>query len=730
MKKKFDFFWILVASVIFFVSLFFYRNLWNQVITKDGIDQLTIQGESPVYEFVAETVRNNILSFKNPFSQTDSVLYPFGWRFALDDVTPIFGIYFLFLRLFLSIHQSFMLIILLGVVISGLSMYYLLRLLRIDKLIALLVALIFCYSPFVTIRIGAHPSYTAFYLFTFPAIFFIKLIEEKKQYKKYLFSILLSISLSIVFLTNLYFAVMMAIMTFVLLIVNYLYFHKQILKTIIRNKKYFLFTIISFFLFLSPWIFEVLKVISSGRDVPSDWNDIISYSADLTNIFIPLGSNPLYRQILGLLGSKYLYISRIFESFIYPGLIIVTSIICYFFISKKLPKLLKPIYFTALLFLVFTFGPYLQVLGFNLKIPLPYIIIPYIPYLQMARSPGRFIVPFIFLSSIVTAFVIQYFLKKVKKKWLKYIIFAVIFFIFVFDQMAMVGRPTKVKVPVKIYEYLSKQKTGPVLEIPFIIRDSIKNFGDTNIIWSPYGQLIHHRQIFSVYAGRVPNILFNYYLKNPLIGSLGKIIESNPVNHHSLTKKTNRHNFLGTINFYQISYLINKNDEKYSSFIVSLFEELGFIKIMNDGNYDLYFKKPKEIDIAEITFDSDINKLILNEDEGWGKKEPNVKSRWMMTKTSKINIGFTKANKKNLVIDAEAIVKTQVMKIYVNDKYIGKMTFPIGRYSKQELIISNLRQGLNIITFKAKNTHDLSKIIPGSRDNRPLSLHVKYIGIK
>ena len=728
MKKKFDHSWILVTLIIFLVSLFFYRNLWGQVINKDRVDQLTIQGESPVYEFVAETVRNNILSLKNPFSKTDSVLYPFGWRFALDDVTPIFGVYFLFLRPFLSIHQSFMLIILLGVIISGLSMYYLLRFFKIDKLPALLVSLIFCYSPFVTVRIGAHPSYTAFYLFTFPAIFFIKLIEEKRQLKKYLFSTLLAISLSIVFLTNLYFAMMMIIMILVLLVIDYLYFHKQVLKIIKRDKNYFLTAIILFFLILSPWISEVIKVISNGRDIPSDWNDIILYSADLTNIFIPLGSNPLYRQILGQLGSKYLYISRIFENFIYPGLIIIVSMICFLFVSNKLPKLLKPIYFTALLFLILTFGPYLQIFGINLRVPLPYIIIPYIPYLQMARSPGRFIVSFIFLSSIIAAFVIQYFLKKTNKKWLKVLVLFTLFFVFIFDQITIVGKPTTVKMPVKIYEYLSKQKTGPILEIPFLIRDSIKNFGYANVIWSPYAQLLHRQQIFGIYAGRVPNILFNYYLRNPLIGSLGRIIESNPTNYGSLTKRVNRQNFLNHIDFYQISYVINKNNERYSPFITSLFKEFGFAKILSDGNYDLYFRKPK-ISITEINFDSTTNELALT-DKGWGKKEPNVKSRWMMTKTTQVFMSLENPNKKNLIVEAEAIVKTQMAKVYVNDKYMGKMIFPIGRYSKQQLSINNLRQGLNIITFKFKNIHNLSRFIPGSQDKRPLSLHIRYIGIK
>jgi len=728
MKKISKFSWFLIFFVIFLISLFFYKNQWNQVFTQDKSSQLIIQGESPVYEFVAETVKNNILSFRNPFSQIKSVLFPFSWRFAMDDMMPIFGIYFLFLRPFLSIHQSFMLIVLLGIVVSGLTMYYLLSLLKIDKIPALLTALAFCFSPFVSERIGAHPSYTVFYVFTLPAIFFIKLIQEKKPHKKYLLSALLAISFSVLLLTNLYFAVMMGIMIIILLIINYLYFPKKILKIFTENLRYFTVMIVLFFIILLPWIIEVVKVISIGRDVPSDWKDIIAYSADLTSLFIPLGSNPFYSSTLQKLGAKYIYISRIFENFIYPGLIIIISMVVFVFISKKLPKLLKPIFITALTFLILTFGPYLQVFGKNLQIPLPYIVIPYIPYIQMARSPGRFIVPFLFLSAIVTAFVIQYFIKKTKPKNLKLILLLVLFSLFIIDQTAIVGQPITIKIPNKIYKYLSKQKTSLVLEIPFMIRDSIKKFGDGNIIWSPYAQLLHHQQIFSVYAGRVPNILFNSYLKHPFIGPLGRIIESNPSEYNSLIKGINRQSFLDVLDYYQISHVIYKNNEKYSSALLFLFKELGFVKIISDGDYDLYFRKPKITNMAEVTFDSPQNELALR--EGWGGKEPNVKSRWMVNKTSQLFLSIPDVNKNKLILEGEPIVKDQVIKVYVNDEYAGRMIFPIGRYSKQELEVKDIRRGFNIITFKSKYTHDLSKIIPGSQDKRLLSLHVKYIGFK
>ena len=215
----------LVFVVIWGISVLFYPTIWRQMIVSAPADQLMIQGESPVYEFVAETVRQNILAGKNPFAETRQVLYPLGWQFALDDVAPINGFYFLFLRPFLNIHQSLMMIVLGSVIASGLTMYILLKQLKIESLVALLSSLIFGFTPFVSERIGAHPTYVALYLFALPAIFWLRLISVPLSNKVWS-AVWLGISLALPFVTNLYFAVMLAIMILVFLAVYGLFFPK------------------------------------------------------------------------------------------------------------------------------------------------------------------------------------------------------------------------------------------------------------------------------------------------------------------------------------------------------------------------------------------------------------------------------------------------------------------------------------------------------------------------
>ena len=382
-------------------------------------------------------------------------------------------------------------------------------------------------------------------------------------------------------------------------------------------------------------------------------------------------------------------------------------------------------------FLLLTLGPFLHIFGINIKIPLPYIIIPYLPLLNMVRSPGRFIVPFIFLSSIIAAFVIQFFFKKIRKNCLKWTIIIAFFPIFFIDQITYISSAPSVKLPNKIYQYLAKQQTTEtILEIPFSVRDSIKNFGYIHAHWLPFTTLIHKQKTFSVYAGRVPNSIFNYYLNNPLIGSLGKIVELDKIDFKREIEKINRKDFINGLNFYEISYSIIKDNEAYSDYIRSFFSEIGFKKVITDGNYSLWQRQVKKVTFDEINFNSPFDNLALT--DGWGNKEPQDLSRWAMTHVSQIFLSLKDITNKRLVIEAEAIVKPQTVKIFVNDRYTGKMTFLTGKYNTQSLIINGdlLNPGLNKITFKFSNTHILAEIVPGATDIRPLALHIKYIGLK
>src|SRR3989344_4828046 len=248
------------------VNLLYYKQIWQQIIFADPQWMLAVQGESHIYELVAEKVRDSISAGANPFSPIMSVMYPFGWNFAPDDVAPINGLYFIFLRPFISIHQSLMLILVLSVLISNISMYIFLRKLGHHQSISFIVSLLFGFTPFVSYRIWGHPTYVALYLFVLPALCFLLLIKETRYWRKVIYSVLLAVTLVIAPLTNLYFTIMIGLMIGVLGLFSIVFDRKKLFSLLYANLKYLIASFTIAFIILIPWLRSVF-----------DWYNVNGY---------------------------------------------------------------------------------------------------------------------------------------------------------------------------------------------------------------------------------------------------------------------------------------------------------------------------------------------------------------------------------------------------------------------------------------------------------------------
>ena len=78
---------------------------------------------------------------------------------------------------------------------------------------------------------------------------------------------------------------------------------------------------------LIPLMKEAYYIFYLGRvDKPTDWNDIIAYSADLTNIFIPHAENPIYKDLVNFIARN--------NGICYDYGIILNSYVCSFHLVK------------------------------------------------------------------------------------------------------------------------------------------------------------------------------------------------------------------------------------------------------------------------------------------------------------------------------------------------------------------------------------------------------------
>lgn len=725
-----------ICLIYLIVNIVFNQVLWKQIFTQENSQTLTIQGESFIYEYFAETVRQNILAGKNPFTPIANILYPFGWSITFDDVAPINGIFFLMLRPFFSLHQSLTIIVVISVFLSNISMYWLSKIMGIRTRTAFLSGLIFGFTPFMGVRIGAHQTYTALYLFPITLIPFILMIKNNNHIMKMIHAIFLGAMLALCFFTNLYYAVMLAVMIF-LMTSYFLFFRLPALwRLLCKNFKYLSVTGIIFFVLTIPWILKAYEYWQlTEYTKPISQYDVIFHSADLTSIFVPSRLNPLYKPILTLAAKSFPKLVNLFENFIYPGIIILMfySIFCIFF--KKIPRSVRkkvfPFFTVSIAFLLFTLGPQLHIFGKNVDIPLPYSFITKLPIFQMARAPGRFIVPFVFLATIVTGYLIDYAIEK-KYKSKKTMLFALLIAIFFLDQSYTISLPPTIYIPLptKIYQHLKTENhKTPILEIPFDIRDGLKNLGSFYSPWLTWAQLLHQQPTFSIYGGRINNQIFAYYKTNPLFGPIGQLTDRDVKNFDAIASQFDIKKMKTVIDFFGIEYIIIKEDEKYSYISLSLAEKLGFEKIKTDRMYSLWYQNTRKNIDPQFDFGSDTADLFLA--TGWSPKE--ARGRWAVGKTATVLLHKRNLAKSQSIRKLSFIVQSypqkQSLNLFINNNKVKKINLDKKPQTHTIDISKYLQDGFNIIIFKFAKTKQPTYFNPRSADTRELAAFFSDITI-
>ncbi len=575
------------------ISWVYYAQIWQQVFVAEKPGELITQGETHIYEFVAEEVRNNIVNHRNPFF-TDDVLYPAGWNFSIDDVAPINGVFFLFLRPLFSIHQAFMFITVMSVVASNLTMYYFIRQLGHTRTIAFISGLVYGSTPFVSYRIWGHPTYVALYLFVLPAIFLFHVIRAKTPLKKMLAICGLAASGVLLILTNLYFVIMAVLMVGILCILYLLFERKVFIKFLNDNIHSIISALGVSLVVLAPWISQgIHSVKNSGYPPALSPTDSIPLSGDIMSIVWP-ARNPFYEPILGQIRAQLNFFPWV-EAFMYPGIMLLIGLITYPFIRKKLPSFLRIPFFGALLLYFITLGPFIKLAGHVSRIQLPFMFIAQIPFFQMARAPARFVVPVLFLLTIINAYVLDYVfnIKAVRRYTKNIAVLSTIIAVILLDQAVLPFPERTFFYPEEIYSYIGDHKNGPLLEIPFVIRDGTKNFGSLNSVWIVRSQLYHDQPIFSLYAGRVPQKIFENFQTDPLFGPLGKLIdkEASVAGRIDIMNSMRYQEANDTINHLMIHYVLLKTNEAYSPQSTVLLQKLNFEKVMSEDEYSLWKRK-------------------------------------------------------------------------------------------------------------------------------------------
>lgn len=734
--------WIFVLIGYFIINLTFYSNVyWSQLIN-DLSKKGAVYGEVQVYEWALDRFYHILISGNNPFGSMTAILYPFGLNFSLLDLG--YGLFFPLLRPFLSIHQTVSVMVVTFVLLANFGMYIFLRKLNLNKILSFIIGAAFGSMTFLMPRDG-HLSYWCHFIFPWFYYCVLVFFLNKKFYTKLLAILASSLLFTLILWMNFYYFIMLLISIFFLLLYFLIFKTKLFFDNLKRYWRWILLQSFLILLLLIPWLGGVRDFfIFDSVPKTQGWGGAIQFSSDLFNYIIPSGYGYFVSNFPFLYKPFTLFLQlfspdarSIFESFTYPGIIILLSYFFFAFFFKKINKSTRnkiwPFLFTSIIFFILTLGPFLHVFGhwtltvdegIKIVIPLPYIVLHYIPFLNNIRVPGRLIVGFIFFAYVVSAFIIDNFLER-KSDRFKKIFLLILFLVFVVDQRVNNKiLPAPQIYPYKIYKSIQADKEkATVLEIPFTVRDGFTYFGDGNAIGMTVGQSIHEKSLIGGYIGRISDYKKNYYINDPFIGYIGRLIDENILNNPSANiedlinwQKIDIENSKNTIDFLNIKYIINNDERPYTASISAIFQDLGFQKKLIDGKFSLWKRELSKKEYLNINMSKPFDKLYLG--FGWHDIENNF--RWTEGRNS-VMFKIQEPKKYNLNFTAAAFNKGQTVTIYLNKKEIAKVNISMEMKDYLVPIDQVFVPKLNTMHFIFDKYYLPSEIIPGSLDKRRIS---------
>ncbi len=724
----------------------FMRTLWNQIIF-DHSTVGAVYGEIYAAEWNMEKLYQNIVQFKNPFAHSESMFYPFGTNFIATDSGVAF--FFVFLRPFLSIHQSLYVMTAISLFLANVGMFLLLRILGINKLIAFLIGFAFGYMTFIHPRLG-HITYFFFYPFPWFYLSLLTIYKFKNTYIKIFASIIAGLLLTLTLYLNLYFFVSL-LLSIAFFLAYFIFFERSfLLKTVKSYYRYGLLMLVSSLLSLSPWL-KVFYETSKFEELPKTegWAGAIDFSSDLFGYFVPSGYSVFLKPVAIWWGVYFPFTRGIFENFSYPSIIILASyiILILFLVTKKLSKKLfntiKPYFFVSAGFWILTLGPFLHVLGkwgitvddgIRIVVPLPYVLFHYLPFMSNIRSPGRLMPAFIFFAYIVSAMMIDHYIKNKSLKFRNFF-YGLIILSIIIDHYVVVPNPLPNFLPKKIYEYIRQDPHDvTVMEMPSVVRDGFTYFGDLGSLNYIQGQPFHGKNILGGYMGRFPHYKRDYYVRNPFLGYMGRLMDIDIKNNGSIERtpsdlkkweKIDIKRSIDTIDFLDLGYIMVNTEMPYVKNSETVSASLGYTQVKTEKQYHLWYRKPKDRAFVSVKVGSPDDDVLLA--QGWNTRDDGF--RWAGKKMS-VMFKLNKNIPQRLYFTAGAFYKPQSVTIYQNKKKIENVELDTSIKTHSVSLLPDLKGGINTFTFIFETYYVPSEIISGSNDRRQIAAKFTEIFLK
>ena len=448
-------------------------------------------------------VARALSTFPPPLLWTDLVFFPLGFDLPfLPGVGLILGAGALLKPAF-GLVLTYNMLWWLSFALAGWAMYALARHLVGDRIVAFVCGGLFTFSSYRLIHSLEHlPILMASFLVPFFALVLVRAAQTPTLERSVACALVLAASTGISWYCTVSLLVYLGVAAGVLV-----WQHGLGALRAVRARPA-LVGLAAFVVAASPFVLPL--VLSPGRDsiVNRPLAESSEYSADLLAFFVPSPRNPLLGTLTGPLYQRFT--GNAYEQTVYLGYVLVALAVVGVVVS---PRSMTRLHLTmAATAFVLALGPFLHVAGQTLTLPLPYLLLRYLPFVKGARVPSRF-TELLLLSLIVLA---GYGLANVCSRFGRRGRVVVAAFVLVGALLETTLTPFPVastRAPAVYADIGRSGKTGTVLELPLDLR-IIKYHYYQTVHGQPMlvGNPVRPRQKYADFPAGIPLIA---YLRDP-----------------------------------------------------------------------------------------------------------------------------------------------------------------------------------------------------------------------
>jgi len=559
---------------------------------------------------------------------TDYIFYPLGISLALYTYNLFNALISLPLQPFLNLATISNLTLIFALVFSGYGTYLLvLYLLRhraglAHHCAAFLAGALYAFGSyrFVYAALGHYDMVTTQWI-PFYALFMVKSVREQGLRNAVLAGLFATLAL----LSEMIFGVFLLFLT-----VIYLLFARREMNWGLMKRVASLVAVVVVTYF--PLGYPIVRELLSADYALPGWGHSENLLVDLFGFTTPTALHPLLgsdwiRELTMVREgtARFIDVNTVYLGWVAIILGIVAAI-------RYWPEL-KAWVVSAGTFALLCLGPLLHINGrstFDLdgllvNVPLPFIILHYIPIVKANRVPNRFSVVLMLALAVLVGFSAYGILRRMKRRSLLLAGTALLWVLLSFEHLALPLPLTDARVPDFYYTLAAEPGDFAILQFPLGWRNSFGVLGAerTQI---QYYQSVHRKRMLGGNISRNPPFKFDYFRRIPIFASIADLELYGEVTPEQLER--DRALAPDLLYFFDIRYLIFHpgipGRPPYIDIRSRLEEYVQHVfpvrKILDEDGFTVY-KVEQPSPLTELTVDFGIPEARIYQGEGWSWDE-------------------------------------------------------------------------------------------------------------